>query len=91
MIPRYNISLNQRKQTDLGFFYCPGRTNNMRKKDYRQEVRKVIKESGLPHWRVAQLMDISENTLSRRFRNEMTLEDLEDIKAVIEVFKRQTA
>lgn len=63
----------------------------MRKKDYRQEVRKVIKESGLPHWRVAQLMDISENTLSRRFRNEMTLEDLEDIKAVIEVFKRQTA
>lgn len=60
------------------------------KKDYRKDVKKAIKESGLPQWRVAQLMDISENTLSRRFRNEMTLEDLEDIKAVIEIFK-QTA
>ena len=61
------------------------------KKDYRKDVKKVIQNSGLPQWRVAQLMDISENTLSRRFRNEMTLEDLEDIKAIIEVFKRQTA
>ena len=60
------------------------------KKDYRKDVKKAIRESGLPQWRVAQLMDISENTLSRRFRNEMTLEDLEDIKAVIEIFK-QTA
>jgi ribosome-binding protein aMBF1 (putative translation factor) len=61
------------------------------KKDYRKDVRKAIKDSGLPHWRVAQLMDISENTLSRRFRNEMTLEDYNDILAVIEMFKRQTA
>ena len=57
------------------------------RKDYRKDVRKLIKDSGLPHWRVAQLLEISENTLSRRFRNEMDLEDYETIKAVIQAMK----
>lgn len=52
-------------------------------KDNNQMVRKAIKDAGLYQWQVADLLGITEVTLSRWFRHEMTEDEQKRICEVI--------
>lgn len=48
-----------------------------------ENVRAALKENGIYHWRLAELMGISEYTLSKRFRHELSEEDKKNIFRLI--------
>ena len=56
-----------------------------------KDLRKKIKESNLTHWRIAKCLGISEFTLSRWFREELTAEKKELIEKAIETLKARDA
>ena len=49
-----------------------------------KELRIYAKGHGVALWRVAEKMNISEPTLYRKFRHELSAEDKEKIRAIIE-------
>ena len=53
------------------------------------QIRKAIKESKLRHYEIAKLMDISENTFSRKLRYELPQEEKEKILKIIKENKKE--
>lgn len=52
------------------------------------EIRNAIQKSGLRHYEVAKLMNISEGTFGRKLRFEMQKEEKEKILKIIEKNKK---
>lgn len=53
-----------------------------------KDIRQVAKDKGIPHWLIADRIGISECTLSRWFRHELTGERLEQVqKAIQDILK----
>lgn len=53
-----------------------------------QDVRQAMKNAGIFHWEVAEVLEISENTLVRRLRRELPTEAKQQIYEAIESIKR---
>lgn len=53
------------------------------------QIRQAIKESKLRHYEIAKLMDISENTFSRKLRYELPQEEKEKILKIIKENKKE--
>ena len=62
-----------------------------------QELRKEIKQSGVKMWQIADKIGISDMTLSRKFRYELSGEEKEAIREIIaeiqsdSAFRKQSA
>lgn len=54
-------------------------------------VRKMIKEANLSHWRVAEALGVSEFTFCRWLRKEFSEEQIETVKTAIEKAKEESA
>ncbi len=50
---------------------------------YNKRIRTALAVHGVPQWRLAQLLEISEFTLSRKLREELPEEEQEKILALI--------
>ena len=50
-----------------------------------EDIRQAIKDAGLKHWELANIMKISENTLVRRLREELSKKDKEKILETIHI------
>ena len=48
-----------------------------------ETIRKVLRDSGMKQWELAELLGISEFTLSRKLRNELPQEEKERILNLI--------
>lgn len=53
------------------------------------EVKEAIENANLYQWQVANALNISEFTLSRRLRNELTSKEKEEILNAIEKLKKE--
>ena len=53
------------------------------------EIRKQIKEAGLKHWEVADVVGVSDSTLCVWLRKPLTGERLKRVNAAIEELKRE--
>ena len=51
------------------------------------EVRRFAKAEGVPLWRLAEALEISEPTMTRRLRHELPSGEKEQILAVVERLK----
>ena len=51
------------------------------------DIREAIKAAGLKNWQIAEALKISENTLSRRMRHELTPEGKKQILIIIQELK----
>ena len=52
------------------------------------DVRKALKENNLRHWQLARLLKISEATLVRKLRFELSAEEKENIFNIIKNSRR---
>lgn len=57
--------------------------NNQANKD----IRDALRIADIKHWKLAEYLNISENTLSRKMRTEMSAEEKEKILNIIEQYK----
>lgn len=48
-----------------------------------QEIRMELKERHIPQWKLGELLGVSENTIYRKLRNELSIEDKQHILDVI--------
>ncbi len=48
------------------------------------EIRTALKDNNLRHWELAKLIGVSENTLIRKLREELPLEDKKKILEIIQ-------
>ena len=53
------------------------------------EVRTVAREKGVPLWKVADAMRISEATLTRKLRHELTDHEKRDMLKLIESLRKE--
>lgn len=51
-----------------------------------EDIRQLIKDECIRHWKLAELLEISESTLVRRLRKELPTEEKEKIKKAIEKY-----
>ena len=56
-----------------------------------QDIRAAAKAAGVPIWKIAEAMNCSEPTMTRRFRREMDPEEKERILSIIERLKERNA
>lgn len=56
-----------------------------------EDIRYLIKEECLKHWKLAQRLGISEATLVRKLRKELTTEEKEKIKREILKYREEKA
>ena len=54
-----------------------------------EEIRKLIKEDCLKHWKLAERLGISESTMVRKLRKELSTEEKEKIIREIEKYKEE--
>ena len=54
-----------------------------------EEVRMSAKLNRVPHWRIAKELGISEFTLTRKLREELSLEEQNKVLAIIEKLKEE--
>ena len=47
------------------------------------ELRRLAKSEGVPLWRIAEKWGISEPTMSRKMRRELSANDAAEVKAII--------
>lgn len=52
------------------------------------KIRQALMEAGMKNYQLAELMGISEFTLSRRLRNELPIEEQETIVSIIEANRK---
>lgn len=52
------------------------------------EIKEFIKKSGLTQWKIADFLQIHENTLVRRLRYELSPEEKQEIYKAIEELKK---
>lgn len=52
-------------------------------------VRKALKEKGLKQWELAEMLGISEQTICRRMRKELPLDEQERILSIIKDHKKE--
>lgn len=52
-----------------------------------EDIKLAARAAGIPLWRIAQEMRISESTITRRFRQELPVEEQQRILALIEQMK----
>jgi len=52
-----------------------------------RDIRLYARANDVPLWRIASAMKISEPTISRRLRQELTQEEKSEIRAIIENLK----
>lgn len=48
-----------------------------------QEIRMELKARNIPQWKLGELLGVSENTIYRKLRNELSIEDKQHILDVI--------
>lgn len=48
-----------------------------------QEIRMELKARNIPQWRLGELLGVSENTIYRKLRNELSVEEKQHILEVI--------
>ena len=56
----------------------------MKKNETNYRIKALLQEKGMKHWELAELLGISEGTLTRRFRKELSEEETERIIQLIE-------
>jgi len=56
-----------------------------------QDIKREIKESGVKMWQIADKLGVSDMTLSRKFRYELTVEEKETIRDMIETMQKDPA
>lgn len=56
-----------------------------------EDIRKLIKEECLKHWKLAERLGISDTTLVRRLRKELSTEEKEKIKREILKYREEKA
>lgn len=54
-----------------------------------EDIRHMIKESGLTQWKIAEYLNISEITLCRRLRKELDQKSKDEILAIINNYKQK--
>lgn len=54
-----------------------------------EDIRKLIKEECLKHWKLAERLGISDTTLVRRLRKELSTEEKEKIKREILKYREE--
>lgn len=53
------------------------------------EIKKKMLETDVKQWQLAQKLNVSETTMSRRLRSEITGQELQDILTVIDKIKNE--
>ena len=53
-----------------------------------QEIRMELKARNIPQWRLGELLGVSENTIYRKLRNELSVEEKQHILDVIRTGER---
>jgi len=53
-----------------------------------QDIKREIKESGIKMWQIADKFGVSDMTLSRKFRYELTDEEKDTIRGLIATMER---
>ena len=56
-----------------------------------QDIKIEIKESGIKMWQIADKLGVSDMTLSRKFRYELTVEEKKTIRDIISTMQREPA
>jgi len=56
-----------------------------------QEIKREIKESGVKMWQIADKLGVSDMTLSRKFRYELTGTEKETIRSLISTMQADPA
>lgn len=54
-----------------------------------KEIREAMKEKGMSQWQLGELLGVSENTVNRRLRKELSDEEKQKILKVIANFNRK--
>ena len=54
-----------------------------------KEIREAKKEKGMSQWQLGELLGVSENTVNRRLRKELSDEEKQKILKVIANFNRK--
>lgn len=54
-----------------------------------QEIRMELKERHIPQWKLGELLGVSENTIYRKLRNELSVEEKQHILDVIRTGEHQ--
>ena len=52
------------------------------------EIRRMAKAEGVPFWRIAEVMQISEPTMTRKLRRELSCEEKNKVKAIIKTIAK---
>lgn len=52
-----------------------------------KDIRKIIKESGVKYWQIAEKMNINDGNFSRRLRKELSMEEKNRIMSIIKELK----
>ena len=53
-----------------------------------EDIREAIKQANLKHWELADLLNISETTLVRKLRHEMSKDEKDKILSIIDENRR---
>jgi predicted XRE-type DNA-binding protein len=53
-----------------------------------KEIRNAMKQKGIAQWKLGELLGISENTVNRKLRKELSEEEKQKILAVIDSFEK---
>lgn len=54
-----------------------------------EDVRELLKDEGLQHWKMAKRLNMSESTFCRKLRTELSTEEQERIKKEIENYRKE--
>ena len=52
-----------------------------------QDIRTLIKESGVKYWQIAEKLNINDGNLSRRLRRELSQPEKDQITEIIKIWK----
>ena len=53
------------------------------------DIRTAIKDCGIKHWQLADILNISEATMIRKLRHELVQEEKDKILNILETYKRK--
>lgn len=56
-----------------------------------QEIRTAIKQCGIKHWQLADILNISEATMIRKLRHELVQEEKDKILSILENYKKEVS
>jgi len=56
-----------------------------------EDIRKAIKQCGIKYWQLADILNISEATITRMLRHELCKEEKNKILSILENYKKEVS